>query len=171
MERTATTTDLVECRPFLFQDVQADVAVVVHVRMEAGCGELDWGRLVGITWEGNVGSCWTHPSGQGCYLLGILVWVCIWDLRTRTPWDPPQFQSRRGDYLRQGRQKCPEKWEKWVWHLGRSTKLGLVLAPSGGMRGSEGPYFVWRHHQGHELSLQSFRNLLSCCSVRSEERF
>ena len=47
-------TDLVECRPFLFQDVQADVAVVVHVRMEAGSGELDCGRLVGITYEGYV---------------------------------------------------------------------------------------------------------------------
>ena len=40
-EERGRCTDLVECRPFLFQDVQADVAVVVHVGMEAGCGELD----------------------------------------------------------------------------------------------------------------------------------
>ena len=52
--RAQLITDLVECRPFLFQDVQADVAVVVHVRMEAGSGELDCGRLVGITCEGYV---------------------------------------------------------------------------------------------------------------------
>ena len=55
--RAQLITDLVECRPFLFQDVQADVAVVVHVRMEAGSGELDCGRLVGVTWQRNVGSC------------------------------------------------------------------------------------------------------------------
>ena len=54
--RPLLTTDLVECRPFLFQDVQADVAVVVHVRMEAGSGELDCGRLVGITWQRNIGA-------------------------------------------------------------------------------------------------------------------
>ena len=45
---TTTITDLVECRPFLFQDVQADVAVVVHIGMEAGGRKLDCGRLVWV---------------------------------------------------------------------------------------------------------------------------
>ena len=41
--------DVVECGPVLLEDVEADVAVVVDVGVEAGRGELDLGRLVRVT--------------------------------------------------------------------------------------------------------------------------
>ena len=43
---------LVESTPLLLEDVQADVAVRVHVRVEAGGGELHRGRLVWVPWAG-----------------------------------------------------------------------------------------------------------------------
>ena len=154
----STITYLVQCRPFLFENIEAYVAVVVHVRMEAGCGELDWGRLVGITWEANVGSSWTHQGRQWSYLLGILVWVCMWDLRIRTPSDLPQFQSRRGDYLRQERQKCPAKWE---------SKFSILcdtpsIAPSLGVQGRVG---VWDEAVVLTLSEDIIRDISSVCSL------
>ena len=41
-------TDLIEGGPLLLEDVEADIAVGVDVRMEARRDELDDGRLVGV---------------------------------------------------------------------------------------------------------------------------
>ena len=41
-------TDLIEGGPLLLEDVEADIAVGVNVRMEARRDELDDGRLVGV---------------------------------------------------------------------------------------------------------------------------
>jgi len=52
LDREEDGANLVESRPLLLENVQADVAVIVYVGMEAGGGELDAGGLVGVAcWE------------------------------------------------------------------------------------------------------------------------
>ena len=40
--------DVIQGRLLVFQDVQTDVTLGVHIGMVAGCEELHWGRVVGV---------------------------------------------------------------------------------------------------------------------------
>ena len=69
-----------------------------------------------------------------------------------------------------GKAEMPWKMRKLVWPLVWHSQLGPSWGRWGVRGEGSGPYFVRRHHQGHQFSLQSFGYLLGCCSRRPEGR-